>query len=156
MSVTKWETVNAMTDCSRAKKPLRQLTALESLNGCTTSSRLHIQVCPCATFLSLPFTIHTVFGLWLPFVFLWRWVFQKAVVQAVLRNKVLHALYLGRGYRVGGRSGSSRICISKSCKTWVSPQARYKMAFSRSVLPRVAAAVRQDTGLTVREDEGYE
>lgn len=79
------------------------------------------------------------------------------MVQAVLRNKVLHALYLGRGCGVGGRSGSSRICISnRSCKTLVSPQARQKLAFSRSVLPRVAAAMRQDPGSTAREEEGYE
>lgn len=119
-------------------------------------ARLRIQVCPCATLILLPFTIHAVFGLWFPFVFLRGWVFQKAVVQAVLRNKVLHTLYLGRGCSVGGRSGSSRICIRDSCKTWVSPQTRKKLAFSRSVLPRVAAAMRQDLGSIVREKEGYE
>lgn len=107
--------------------------------------------------LFLPFTIHTVFGLWFPLLILQHWVFQKAVVQAVLRNKVLHTLYLGRGCRVEGRSGSSRICISdRSCKTWVSPQARQKLAFSRSVLPRVAAAMRHDLGYRAREEEGYE
>ena len=144
-----------MTDYTTARKAQGQLIVLQSLSEQlqqVSQARLIIQTAhpdmslphPPSILLSLPFTIDTAFSLWFPFDLLWGWVFQKAVVQAVIGNKVLHTLYFCRGFRVGRRSGSSSICISKgSCKTQGSPQARQKFAFYRSTLPRACSAHRQ-------------
>lgn len=64
------------------------------------------------------------------------------MVQVVIRNKVLHALHFRRGFRVGRRSGSSRICMTNSsCKPQGSPQAGQKFTLDSSILRGVAAAM---------------
>jgi len=137
------------------------------LHSCNRSAspdspfRLYIQVCPCLTLspFSFPYLSLSRRCLVCGFPLSFRGAGSSRKLWSRLSSGTksstlcTFAVASGRG---GGVAAAGSALATGVVKTQCSPQARQTFAFYRSILPRAAAATKQDLGYTARGEEGYE